>query len=203
MPWSKFLFLFLNVICVESQAVGAKSKETTEVVKEKEVIYSGRQNEEWVQVQAQITILKGRLENQRKTVEALIEKKTESSGAQQQALIEELKKAHIQWSNSIQQYNELSTTFQNKYPEKGGSVGRIYKRMEPSNIESLEQKMTLEGRLQKLNKKIKKQYSKTPVEVDSEVDKKIKKTTETATSQENPVKKTTEIQVTDQIILQK
>ena len=165
--------------------------------------YSGKQNEEWLIVQNQLTTFKTRVENQKKLVEHLIIEKETVKGTEQTAVIEELKKAHLELIRLIGQYNETSTTFETKFPEKGGSFGRVYKRIDPASIDSLENKMTLEGRLQKLDRVIKNKYSKSPNKDDDKsnaLKKNKKKLIQTDTG---PQIKPAETQVTDQIILQK
>lgn len=166
-------------------------------------IYSGKQNEEWLTVQNQLTTLKGRVGNQKKLVENLILQKESVKGAQQTAVIDELKKAHLELIRLIGQYNETSTTFETKFPEKGGSLGRVYKRLDPANIDAMENKMTLEGRLQKLDRTIKNKYSKGPPkdETENQTVKKNKKNL--INTDTGPQLKPPEVQVTDQIILQK
>ncbi len=168
--------------------------------------YSGRQTEEWMIVQTQLTTMKGKVENQKKIVESLIQQKEVTKGAEQSEKIEELKKAHLEYIRVIEVYNQLNTTFQTKFPEKGGTVGRVYKRMDPATIETLQNKMSVEGRLQKLNKMIEKQYSKALAPGDKN---KPKAATQHSGNKvplqfiPQPVEKAQEVQVTDQIILQK
>ncbi len=166
-------------------------------------IYSGKQNEEWLTVQNQLTTLKGRVGNQKKLVENLIIQKEAVKGAQQAAVIDELKKAHLELIRLIGQYNEISTTFETKFPEKGGSLGRVYKRIDPANIDAMENKMTIEGRLQKLDRTIKNKYSKSPKkdEAENQTVKKSKKNV--INTEAGPQLKPLDVQVTDQIILQK
>lgn len=166
--------------------------------------FSGKQNEEWMQVQSQLTTIKGKAENQQKLVEDLIQKKELATGKGQAAIIEELKKAHIELIRVVDQYNLINTNFQTKFPEKGGSLGRIYKRIDPSTIETIENKMTLEGRLQKLDQTIQKQYSK-KLKKNGEQTKKSKaplSVDKLGVLVPEPAVKPRETQVTDQIILQ-
>lgn len=165
--------------------------------------YSGSQSDEWLKVQGQLTTLKGKVETQKTLVESLIAQKAHGghSTPEDEAT---LKKEHAAWIIMIDDYNKLSTNFQNRFPEKGAALGRIYKRIDPENIETLESQMTAEGRMKRLNTKIKKQYKQGGDEA--------KATTAHANetskihvveSTKNKKKVTDEIPVTDQIILQK
>ncbi len=167
--------------------------------------FSGKQNEEWMQVQTQLTTIKSKVENQQKLVEGLIQKKELVQGKEQAAVIEELKKAHVELIRIVEQYNLINTNFQTKFPEKGGALGRVYKRIDPSSIETIENKMTAEGRLQKLNQTIEKQYSKKSKKENHLTKKDHVKTgsDKSVVPETTPAPKPRETQVTDQIILQK
>lgn len=161
--------------------------------------FSGKQNEEWLQVQAQLTTLKGKVETQKTLVEGLIMQKAHGGHGDD----EQLKKEHAAWITMIEEYNKLSTSFQNRFPEKGAAFGRIYKRINPDNIEALENQMTAEGRMKRLNKKIKKQYRQDEKEAAAPTVNAHGVQTHTVESSVKKKKITEEIPVTDQIILQK
>ena len=214
MCWLKSLISIFTVIILiivvdvqaQEEAKPTKDNKASVPAEPVEKDYSGHQTEEWMAVQTQLTTMKGKVENQKKLVESLIQQKEIATGAEQAEKIEELKKAHLEYIRVIESYNQISTTFQTKYPEKGGTIGRVYKRIDPANIESLKNKMSAEGRLQKLNKTIEKQYSKNPAPSDRNksaiVPKKSgKKVIPDSVSE--PVEKVKDVQVTDQIILQK
>lgn len=192
----------------EGKAKAKPSKESKEAptIEASDKEFSGHQTEEWMTVQTQLTTMKGKVENQKKLVESLIQRKEITKGAEQIETIEELKKAHLEYIRIIDSYNLLNTTFQTKFPEKGGTVGRVYKRIDPANIEAMQNKMSAEGRLQKLNKTIEKQYSNAVPASDSNKSAlALKKSGKKALVQPPvaPAEKAQDIQVTDQIILQK
>lgn len=162
--------------------------------------FSGKQSEEWMSVQNQLIIAKGKVENQQKLVENLIQQKEKLKGAELSAKIENLKEAHIELIRLINNYNTLNSNFETKFPEKGAAVGRVYKRIDPANIDVIQNKMTLEGRLKRLNAKIKKQYPRSAEVADAEKPENLKKVNKKNTL---PDLKSDEVQVTDQIILQK
>ena len=199
MFWTKknlFLFFLIGGISFLARAEEKPSPVTS---------FSGKQSEEWMQVQSQLTTIKSKVENQEKLVENLIQKKELVHGKEQIEVIEELKKAHIELIRVVEQYNLINTNFQTKFPEKGGVLGRIYKRIDSSSLETIENKMTLEGRLQKLNQTLQKQYSK-KLKKDIHLSQKIdsKRSEEKNLGLDSThVAKPRETQVTDQIILQK
>ena len=165
------------------------------------VPFSGKQSEEWMVVQQQMINAKGKVENQKKLIENLIIQKSTLKGSELAEKNEALKTAHIELLRYIENYNTLNSNFETKYPEKGAALGRVYKRIDPTNLQMIEQRMTLEGRLHRLSTKIQKQYPQPTdvvVEEKSKSDKaKLKKKILQSESKSN------DIQVTDQIILQK
>ncbi len=183
-----------------ASVVFAQDKTTTDMPI-KAPSFSGKQSEEWMTVQNQLITAKGKVENQQKLVENLIQQKANLKGPELAAKIESLKEAHTELIRVINHYNTLNSNFETKFPEKGAAIGRVYKRIDPANIEVIESKMTLEGRLNRLNAKIKKQYPKSAdVVVDAEKLEDLKKVKKKNTL---PDSKSDELQVTDQIILQK
>ncbi len=198
MYWGK-IFLGFYLVASLSHAqdkTGAPSDPSAKIT-----TFSGKQSEEWMSVQNQLVIAKGKVENQQKLVENLIQQKQSLKGTELTAKIENLKEAHIELIRLINHYNTLNSDFETKFPEKGAAVGRVYKRIDPTNIEVIQNKMTLEGRLKRLNAKIRKQYPKSAeVVADTEKSEGVKKIKIKNTL---PDSKTDEVQVTDQIILQK
>lgn len=197
MFWSKKILL---VLCFFSGA--AYSEENVTVQNggpNVPAAFSGKQSEQWMAVQSQLITARSKVENQEKIVESLILKKVGLKGSELAENIEALKAAHIELIRVIGYYNNLNSDFETKYPEKGAATGRVYKRIDPASIQKMESKMTLEGRLNRLNAKIKKQYNPRPeVVATSEPENSAKKAKKLP-----PAAKSDEIQVTDQIILQK
>ena len=72
----------------------------------------------------------------------------------------ELKEAHKKLTQMTADYNELSTRFEMRFPEKGQTTGRKYFRIDNLTLEQMENRITLEGREKRLIKKIRTQYSK-------------------------------------------
>ena len=126
--------------------------------------FSGSQTDEWMKVQAELTALKARVEAQKATVEGLIASKAHSGGHANSTDSENLKKEHEKLLAMIEEYNALSTSFQNRFPEKGSAIGRIYKRIDPEDVDTMETNMSTEGRMNLLDRKIRKQYNRQTAE---------------------------------------
>src|SRR3989344_3816396 len=153
MRWSNFLAVTVFFVSPLLWAQDSKNE------KAKNISYSGKQSEEWMQVQTQLITVKGKVENQQKLVENLIMQKENLKGKEQSEKIEQLKKEHTELMRLIQHYNQLSLDFQTKFPEKGSTMGRVYKRMDTTNVEGIQKQMTLDGRLKRLSHKVKKKDS--------------------------------------------
>lgn len=182
-----------------------------------ELKYSGRQTDEWLKVQADLTSLKGKVETQKGLVEGLIMAKAHGGGHTTSEESETLKKEHENLIKMIEEYNALTTSFQNRFPEKGAAGGRIYKRIDADSVETIEATMTAEGRMRQLNKKIQNQYEKVGEKKKPESAHDSTKAPAHGEAKAAPAAKnihiiestkskkkiTEEIPVTDQIILQK
>ena len=120
--------------------------------------FSGQQNEKWVDVQKSLLELKIKVEAQKVLVADLLKTKKDNEGKISQNEIELLKKEHEKLQSLTQNYNQLLADFQFRFPEKGLEAGRKYIRLENQSLEEMENSPTLQGRLKKLTKKIKKQY---------------------------------------------
>jgi hypothetical protein len=127
---------------------------------EAEKKFSGNQTDEWMKVQAELTALKAKVDAQKVTVEGLIAAKAHSGGHATSADSENLKKEHEKLLEMIEEYNNLSTNFQNRFPEKGSAIGRVYKRIDPEDVDTMETHMSTEGRMNLLDRKIRKQYNR-------------------------------------------
>lgn len=176
---------------------------TEDKSKKENQVYSGKQTQEWQEIQTKLLAVKGKLEQQEVLVKGLIESKqaTTGGGHKGTAAVSEhekmatLNKEHRKLLALAKEYNELRNQFNLRFPEKNSVSGRIYKRVDPSTLEELESQMTFEGRLKRVERKIKEQYPKSirptkPVNQDSQISDPAKT---------SPAKK----EVTDSIILKK
>lgn len=192
--------------------------------------YSGKQNQDWAEIQTKLATLKAKLDAQEAVVKSLMGSSSHGSASHQAPSggehgapsaagnggagassanvnsSEVLKAEHKKWQNLILEYNTVQHEYETRYPEKGVKELRVYKRIEPSEIEDTQKEMTLEGRVNQLHQKIVKQYR--PAIEPVVKSKKIKKNDliKSEGGDEKlslPKKNKTEPSVTDQIILQK
>ena len=136
--------------------------------------YSGKQTQEWSEVQNKLSTLKGKVDSQDAVVKNLIIEKSVLTGEQQAAKIEELKKEHKKWQALVADYNKLDEEYETKFPEKGIKESRVYKRISVKSIERIENDMTVEGRLLRLQKKVLNQYPKTAQRIEQKKEQKRK-----------------------------
>jgi hypothetical protein len=149
----------ISLIFFSSLLVNAQHGETTPTAggtQEKE--FSGQQNEKWIAVQKSLLDLKIKVDAQKIIVSDLLKSKKSNEAKISQDEIALLKKEHERLQSLTNDYNEMLADFQFRFPEKGLESGRKYIRLENQTIEEMENAPTIQGRLKKLNKKIKKQY---------------------------------------------
>lgn len=192
--------------------------------------YSGKQNQDWAEIQTKLATLKAKLDAQEAVVKSLMGSSSHGSSSHQAPSggehgappaaghggagassanvnsSEVLKAEHKKWQDLILEYNTVQHEYETRYPEKGVKELRVYKRIEPSEIEDTQKEMTLEGRVNQLHQKIVKQYR--PAIEPVVKPKKIKKNDSIKSEKGDeklslPKKNKTEPSVTDQIILQK
>ncbi len=162
--------------------------------------FSGKQSQDWTEIQTKLAALKGKVDSQQAIVEELILQKEHLKGDELSKKIELIKLEHQKLQQQIVNYNELNKTYQTKFPEKGLKEPRIYKRIDPQSIEHIENDMTLDGRLVRLYQKVLKQY---PDKTKKVIQVKKKLNEAPAPSKEAPPLSKDSNGVTDQIILQK
>ena len=150
---------------------------------------SGHQTQEWSLLQKELGEKKGKIEVQKKLVEELLAKSKSETVDMSPEQIKELKESHKKLSEMTEDYNQLLSKYEMRFPEKGLTQGRKYFRIDNLTLEQFESRMTLEAREKKLIKKIRTQYSKPDAE-------EIQKPS-------FDIKKDKKPEVTDQIILVK
>ncbi len=122
------------------------------------VEFSGNQDENWVKMQADVVLVKTRLDAQRAVVTELLVSKKNNKGRIAKDQVDQLNLNHQKLQELSKEYNQKFNEFEIKYPEKGQSFGRQYNRKTELSLDQMENSLTLEGRIRKMSKKIKAQY---------------------------------------------
>lgn len=189
-----------------------------------EAAYSGKQSQEWSEIQTKLSALKGKVEAQENLVKSLM---LEGGGHSASApsgsgeggghgggaapaghsggmseRIEQLKKEHAKLQSLIADYNKMNADYETRFPEKGLKESRIYRRIDPQALRFDEAGSTYEERVQRLQNKILRQYPKTSKKLQSQ-----KKAKPDRHDEHSPVETKKNIpqsgDVTEQIILKK
>ncbi len=233
MPSGKIIFLFLAVyqfaIASEHEAPAASEHGGGAAPVAKE--YSGKQSQDWSEVQTKLAALKAKVDAQEIVVKSLIQPagagghEAAASGGHESApatghgaegaaaaeshaanKFEQLKKEDEKLQTLIKQYNKLNTEYETKFPEKGLKESRIYRRSDSQSAEPIENgASSYEVKLKLLQNKILQQYPKAAKASVHAKKARTHNVENKSKSTENSVEKQTPPSggVTDQIILQK
>lgn len=120
--------------------------------------YSGKQDQKWEAVQAEVMALKGKMEMQAAVVQSLIAEKDSLKGKELQQKLDQIKVEHQKYERLVVDYNSRNEEFMTRYPERGLKEKRIYKRAKIKSLDSFEDDVTVGGRMNKLHNKVLKQY---------------------------------------------
>lgn len=162
--------------------------------------YSGKQDLAWEKVQTQLAAIKAKLDLQESLIRKLTADKTQYTGKNSAAKIEELKKEHQELGRLTEEYTRLNLEYQTKFPERGIKESRLYKRVKSKSSEGYEEDESIQGRIDRLHTKILNQYSSTNNKLKN---KNLKDPAQLPKNKvENPNKKNTE-EITDQLLLKK
>lgn len=169
-----FLILFGSIFALANEHGEAPAAGAAKPVES----YSGTQSDEWVKAEAELNALKAKLDAQQGLVQNLLPQKPHAASAAEegghkppppagppksnQEKAAELNKEFAKYKELVEEYNKKVKDFESRYPEKGQALGRKYPRVKNKEIESLEKTLTLDGRIQRLNKKINSQYNHSP-----------------------------------------
>lgn len=147
-------------------AAGAAPQESAE--------YSGQQDDHWMKLQADVVSSKTKLDAQQAIVTGLLVSKKNNKGRIGKDQVDQLNSNHQKLQELVKDYNQKLHDFEIKYPEKGQTLGRQYSRKKEQSLDQMENSLTLDGRIRKINKKIKAQFG---IEENSELpDKKMPQT---------------------------
>lgn len=128
--------------------------------------FSGQQDDHWVKLQADVVSAKTKLDAQQAIVTELLVSKKNNKGRIGKDQVDQLNSNHQKLQELVKDYNQKLHDFEIKYPEKGQALGRQYSRKKEQSLDQMENSLTLDGRIRKINKKIKAQFG---VEENSEL----------------------------------
>lgn len=205
-----FKILFVLVLFIASKDVqaneGAKPEGHGEAAGSSAVSpeYSGKQDDSWMKLQTELVTDKTKLDAEQAIVTDLLLSKKNNKGRIGKDQVDQLNEHHKKLQEMIKDYNQKLSDFENKHPEKGQAFGRQYKRKKEQSLDQMENSLTLDGRIRKVNQKIKAQFevveeSKPQKKNDSENNSSVNtKTPENASNKTKP-----KPDITEKIILVK
>ena len=161
--------------------------------------FSGAQNSDWEKTQSELGDAKGKLDTQVGLVKTLIAEKNLLKGEALALKIDELKKVYKKLEAITQEYNRINLEYLTKFPERGVKEKRIYKRIQLKSLQNFEVDVTLQGRVNKLHKKILNQYPGANIEIKN----KQSNSQDKSNIKKEESSKTKENDVTDQINFKK
>jgi len=148
----KFLIFIPALVSANNGEASAKEGAPSEQ------LYSGKQDQNWELVQAEVTALKGKMEMQSTLVQNLIAEKNSLTGQPLQQKMDQIKSEHQKYERLVVEYNAKNEEFVTRYPERGLKEKRVYKRAKIKSLDSFEDDVTVRGRMNKLHNKVLKQY---------------------------------------------
>lgn len=157
MLFPKFIF---GLFFLFSLAVQANEGEEEKGTSTQQQSYSGKQDQKWEAVLAEVTALKGKMENQATIVQNLITEKSSLTGKPLQEKMEQIKFEHQKYERFVFEYNSKNEEFLTRYPDRGLKEKRVYRRVKMKSLDSFEDDVTIRGRMNKLHNKVLKQYPK-------------------------------------------
>lgn len=194
-----FKQIFVVLLLIFCSSAWSKEEAPPVVTEQEEIAFSGRQDEAWIKMQADLGIIKSKLDAEQNAVnELLVSRKTNKKSFTKEQL-DLLNESHKKLIETTKNYNKKLNEFELRYPEKGRALGRQYIRKKALSLDEMESSLTLDGRIRKINKKIKSQYNIT--EKTEETEKKVPKTE--AENKSEPQKTKPKGDVTEKIILVK
>ena len=145
----------LNAVANEDKAQAAPAAAAPQ---ESAAEYSGQQDDNWMKLQADVVSAKTKLDAQQAIVTELLVSKKNNKGRIGKDQVDQLNSNHQKLQEMVKDYNQKLNAFEIKYPEKGQALGRQYSRKKEQSLDQLENSLTLDGRIRKINKKIKAQF---------------------------------------------
>lgn len=195
MYWLKIVLLLAAVISAQ-QAIAEGHEEAGAAVPAKD--YSGKQTEEWEKIQTQLNSLKTKVDAQEAVVKTLVAEKSHMEPNAAAAKVEELKKEYTKLERLTDEYNQLNADYLTKFPERGIKEKRVYTRMKLKALDAYEEDLSVQGRVNKLQKKILTQYPKA-----NQVDVQKKATNKKSNSAQASSQDSSKKDVTDPITFEK
>ncbi len=117
---------------------------------------------EWVMIEAQIATLESKIGAKEESIKKIIEEKKKISDDSPKAkeMVDLLVSEHNEMKKYVSDYEKQRTLLKFRFPERGIKADRKYQRKEMKSLEAMEDEFSLEGKLNKNIRKMRKQFPK-------------------------------------------
>lgn len=117
---------------------------------------------EWVMIEAQIATLESKIGAKEESIKKIIEekKKIADDSPKAKELVDTLISEHNEMKKYVSDYEKQRTLLKFRFPERGIKADRKYQRKEMKSLEAMEDEFSLEGKLNKNIRKMRKQFPK-------------------------------------------
>lgn len=117
---------------------------------------------EWVMIEAKIATLESKIGAKEENIKRIIEEKKKISDDSPKAkeLIDALISEHNEMRKYVSDYEKQRTLLKFRFPERGIKADRKYQRKEMKSLEAMEDEFSLEGKLNKNIRKMRRQFPK-------------------------------------------
>lgn len=115
--------------------------------------------QEWLEIQAKVQVLKAKIRSKDESVKKLIKEKMETKDPKKShELVQLLQVEYKDLQSAIQDYDQQRSLLQYRYPEKGRFETKQYERIEIKELEDMEKELSLEGQINRAARKVRTQY---------------------------------------------
>lgn len=117
--------------------------------------------DEYGRLSAKLNTIETRIRDQRKSImELAIEKNNASEKQQKLKLIEQMKTVNQALNADIDEYNEIKSKIEHRYPKRKGDIERRYRPQKRQSVEEIESNVGLVKNIQQVEALLEKQYGK-------------------------------------------
>lgn len=139
---------------------------------------SEKKGDSWAEVSARVQGLKAKIASKQEILKKLLTEKNDlNEEAKKNEMVREAIKEHKELQALIKDYDKERTYLQFSFPERGQKNSKKYKRIENQKLEEFDQELSMQSKLDKSMRILKKQYKLE--------DKEVETTSETKKSEED------------------
>jgi|GEM_PF-2073453 len=148
------IFLSIPVFAAEEKAEGQKEEKGGAEGEKKQG------DPEWLELTNSIAMLEGRISQKRENLVHLIEEKRKlpENSPELKDVLAEMLKENRELQKSEEEWNKKIVILRFRYPERGLKGERHYEKLELKSLEQVERELGIEGRLNRNQDKLRRQY---------------------------------------------